>query len=60
MWGDTPLRFRTPVTLEEPGGSDWEGVALEPGETCFSCRQQKVKVKLLGIWLGICPLLLGA
>ena len=34
----------TPVTMEEPGGSDWEGVAHEPGETCFSCRQQKVKI----------------
>ena len=50
--------FRTPVTMEEPGGSDWEGEAHEPGETCFSCRQQKVKITMLGIWLGICPLLL--
>ena len=55
-----PDQFRTLVTMEEPGGSDWEGEAHEPGETCFSCQQQKVKITMLGIWLGICPLLLGA
>ena len=27
-----PDQSRTPVTMEEPGGSDWEGVAHEPGE----------------------------
>ena len=27
-----PDQSRTPVTMEEPGGSDWEGEAHEPGE----------------------------
>ena len=41
--------FRTPVTMEEPGGSDWEGEAHEPGETWKTRKIWQATLQHLGI-----------